>query len=186
MEALHNRIYPQTIDSNAPNAHLDFAYALSQLLFPRPPKQEVVFVCIGTDRATGDSLGPLVGHMLFPHMNRLKGATLYGTLQSPVHARNLQETLAFIECCRPKPLVVAVDAALGRADHIGWLKVGPGPVCPGAGLSKNLPPVGDIAITGIVNSCSVSGFALLQSARLHVVMQMADCICKGFIHATQK
>ena len=27
-------------------------------------KRGVVFLCIGTDRSTGDSLGPLIGHKL--------------------------------------------------------------------------------------------------------------------------
>ena len=47
-------------------------------------KTEILFLCIGTDRSTGDSLGPLVGHSLsrftLPH------ARVYGTLDRPVHA----------------------------------------------------------------------------------------------------
>ncbi|NSJ87437.1 DUF1256 domain-containing protein [Blautia hansenii] len=48
---------------------------------------ELVILCIGSDRITGDSLGPLVGHSLsrfsLPH------ARVYGTLDRPVHALNL-------------------------------------------------------------------------------------------------
>ena len=50
-------------------------------------KDGIMFLCIGTDRSTGDSLGPLVGHML--RSRRLKGAAVIGTLDKPVHAMNL-------------------------------------------------------------------------------------------------
>ena len=46
-------------------------------------KEGVMFLCIGTDRSTGDSLGPLVGHKL--RRQRLKGAAVIGTLDKPVH-----------------------------------------------------------------------------------------------------
>ena len=48
---------------------------------------------------------------------------------------------------------------------------------PGAGVCKNLPGVGDIAITGIANSESTRPFLDLQTARLSTVSAMADRIC---------
>lgn len=45
--------------------------------------EELVFLCIGSDRITGDSLGPLIGHRLSKeHLNR---CSIYGTLANPVH-----------------------------------------------------------------------------------------------------
>ena len=43
--------------------------------------REVIILCIGSDRSTGDSLGPLVGHELNKyHLNNI---TVYGTLEDP-------------------------------------------------------------------------------------------------------
>ncbi|MCX7773123.1 MAG: spore protease YyaC, partial [Clostridia bacterium] len=56
-----------------------------------PQERPVVVMCIGTDRSTGDSLGPLVGDMLTKW--KLPGVQVYGTLDNPVHARNLEEVL---------------------------------------------------------------------------------------------
>mgnify|MGYP000231911284 FL=1 len=47
----------------------------------------VVFLCIGTDRSTGDSLGPLIGYQL--KEKRLERVAILGTLERPVHAMNL-------------------------------------------------------------------------------------------------
>ena len=48
---------------------------------------EIVFLCIGSDRVTGDCLGPYVGYRLSQH--QLPGIFVYGTLNQPVHAVNL-------------------------------------------------------------------------------------------------
>ena len=51
-----------------------------------PRGRDVVVLAIGSDRVTGDSLGPIVGHML-----ALRGAEVYGDLRSPVTALNVME-----------------------------------------------------------------------------------------------
>jgi len=107
-----------------------------------------VILCIGTDRSTGDALGPLVGTMLSQHSLR---AAVYGTLKSPVHATNLQETLASVYREQENPLIIAVDACLGKLENVGYILLGSGPLKPGAGVNKDLPPVGDIHFTGVVN-----------------------------------
>lgn len=134
----------------------------------------LVILCIGTDRATGDSLGPLVGYKLraldFP------GVNLYGTLDEPVHAKNLQATLSHIKRHHPDSLILAIDACLGSMDHVGYITIGEGPIRPGAGVQKDLPSVGDLHITGIVNFTSVMNMTVLQNTRLSLVMKMADMI----------
>ena len=59
------------------------------------PGQEIVIVCIGTDRSTGDSLGPLVGSKLL--QMGFRDQHLFGTLYQPVHAMNLKENLQQIQ-----------------------------------------------------------------------------------------
>ena len=138
--------------------------------------RETVIVCIGSDRATGDSLGPIVGHLLAMHQ---KNFHLYGTLENPVHAKNLEDALDFIRSHHKNPIIIAVDASLGIAEHVGYITVGEGSLSPGVGVSKKLPSVGDLFITGIVNLSGFGGQMLLQTTRLNLVMHLADFIYKG-------
>ncbi|NLX63935.1 MAG: spore protease YyaC [Clostridiaceae bacterium] len=140
-------------------------------------QRSIVTMCIGTDRSTGDSLGPLVGDMLVKY--KMNGVHVYGTLDSPVHARNLEETLLKALTIHPDAYLIAVDASLGTLDHVGCISVGCGPIKPGAGLKKELPAVGDMHITGVVNTGGFMDFLVLQSTRLSVVMKMADVIARG-------
>lgn len=144
-------------------------------------KRPVVVMCIGTDRSTGDSLGPLVGDMLSRW--RLPGIHVLGTLDEPVHAKNLEEVLIKTAYQYPCAFIVAIDASLGILEHVGSISVGRGPLKPGAGLKKDLPPVGDMHITGIVNTGGFMDFLVLQSTRLSVVMRMADIIARGMYMA---
>lgn len=137
-------------------------------------KKDVLFLCIGTDRSTGDSLGPLIGYQL--RRRSLKHIQVLGTLSQPVHAMNLEETLALLKQYYPDHLVVAVDASVGTGAHVGHITLGKGSIRPGLGVRKELWPVGDLFITGIVSSCGNYDPVMLQSIRLNMVMRMAECV----------
>ena len=137
----------------------------------------IAVMCIGTDRSTGDSLGPLVGDMLIKW--RLPGVHIFGTLENPVHAKNLEEAMIKTTQIIPRAFTVAIDASLGIMEHVGCIAVGDGPLKPGAGLKKELPLVGDMHITGVVNTGGFMDFLVLQSTRLSIVMRMADIIARG-------
>ena len=132
----------------------------------------------GVLRSTGDSLGPLIGHKL-QEKERGRRVAVFGTLDRPVHAMNLERYLEFVYRNFPDRVVVAVDASVGSAEHVGYVTVGKGSLKPGLGVSKDLSEVGDIFITGIVGGCGDLSPVMLQSIRLSVVMRMADCICQS-------
>jgi len=137
----------------------------------------IVILCIGTDRATGDCLGPIVGYKLKKMF--LNNVTVLGTLSNPVHAKNIEETVNNIKSNFKNPFIIAIDACLGKMDHIGYVSIGKGSINPGAGVNKTLPPVGDMYITGIVNFSGFMDMLILQNTRLNTVMGMADFIAFG-------
>ncbi len=142
-------------------------------------RPDLVVVCIGSDRVTGDSLGPLVGYKL--EKQNLTGIHIYGTLDRPVHALNLQETVDNLTTAHPDAFIIAIDASLGNDDHVGYITVGKGSLHPGAGVHKNLPPVGNLFITGIVDASGSADQLALHTTRLSSVMNLADCIVSGII-----
>jgi len=162
--------------------HDDFQAAenlAEQLLsnFPHINNRPIAFVCIGTDRSTGDSLGPLVGTLL--EDKGISSFYIYGTLDEPIHAVNLQERLKEINMKHLNPYIIGIDACLGRIKNVGVIQLGDGPVKPGAGVNKELPAVGDIHITGIVNVSGFMEFFVLQNTRLNLVMKMAKTIANA-------
>ena len=157
---------------------------LEKICHQKSTNQPLVFLCIGSDRATGDSLGPIIGYKL--KQRRLSSAYVYGTLENPVHAKNLGEVIREIHDTFEHPFIVAIDASLGKSSHIGYFTLNEGALKPGAGVGKELPQVGNLYVTGIVN---LSGFlenSLLQTTRLHTVMDLADKISTGIFYCLAK
>ncbi|PYI52995.1 spore protease YyaC [Paenibacillus flagellatus] len=127
---------------------------------------DIVFVCIGTDRSTGDALGPLVGTMLseagYPHV--------IGTLEAPCDASNIVQRLNDIP---PDKIAVAIDACLGLSSSVGLYQVADHPLEPGKSVGKSLPPVGRYSVAAIVNAAGPKQYWILQNTSLHRVMTMA-------------
>jgi len=174
------------IDSTAEGASCQIKDTLIALIKKNPfPPKELVVLCIGTDRSTGDALGPLIGTWL--NNKRLNGVRVLGNLENPLHAVNLEETLRrLIINDKTQRIVIAVDACLGKYENVGWITVRPGPLKPGAGVNKKLPPVGEISIHGVVNVGGFLEYLVLQSTRLSLVIRMAEVIGEGILLAAQE
>ena len=155
-----------------------------------------IVLCIGSDRCIGDCLGPLTGTFL-SKLN-LK-CQIYGTLEKPVHAINLKDTVMQIKERYPKHQIIAVDACLGEKSYIGYIHAKLGSIHPGKGIGKKLIPVGDLSIVGIVDTIELNDFNNasfedefafayndffpMLNIRLNFVMKMAEVITKGLYEA---
>jgi len=164
--------------------HLHASRSLADALSHRLKKvnQEIVVVCVGTDRSSGDSLGPLVGS----HLSSIEGFHVYGTLENPVHANNLLATQKTISIYHPNAFIIAVDAGLGKRESIGKIQLTEGPLSPGKGLGKELPTIGDISILGIVNAVGLDSFVTLLTTRLYEVMTLSTIISDALYTSIRK
>ncbi|MNQ70888.1 hypothetical protein D3C85_855400 [compost metagenome] len=145
---------------------------MSNELDPR----RLAFVCIGTDRSTGDSLGPLVGSKLaelgYPHV--------IGTLAAPCDASNLALRLQEIP---PHVRVIAIDACLGQKLSVGLYQLSNQPLAPGKSVGKVLPPIGDYTIAAIVNVDGPRQYNVLQTTSLYHVLRMAEEVTSAITYA---
>lgn len=172
-------------DSKKTFSSYEFGKQLFRLISEEKRREQpLIFLCIGSDRATGDALGPIIGYKL--KKRKYASFLVYGTLDQPVHAKNLEDVLQEIHREYVSPYIVAIDASLGKASHIGFFTLGQGTLKPGAGVGKELPDVGNLFITGIVNLSGLFEHTLLQTTRLQVVMALADNICSGIFYCIAK
>lgn len=142
------------------------------------PYNKIIFFCIGTDRSTGDSYGPLVGHMLKKRLNN-PNIEVYGTLHNPIHAQNLEENLNSIDT--KNNLIIAVDACAGRLESVGKIEIKNKPMNPGSAMDKDLPSVGDISIKGILNISGDFLFIRMQNTRLSIVYDLSTLTANTII-----
>ena len=134
--------------------------------------REIAYLCIGTDRSTGDSLGPLIGTLL-----KNKGVkNVYGTFDDPAHMISYKAIYEIIKADLDNPYIVAIDAGLSTSDNVGLVMVKDEGVWPGSGVGKETKEIGDMSIVGIVNVGGFMEYYILQNTRLSLVMNMADLI----------
>ena len=116
------------VDSQKSSSAEEIAFLLNKCILQYPGRwSELVFLCIGSDRVTGDCLGPYIGHQLLEHLNTdTHGVYVYGTLKSPVHALNLSRISRQIKILHPEvwllqwmPLLDKKKAP-GVCDHRRW------------------------------------------------------------------
>jgi len=128
---------------------------------------QVIFLCIGTDRSSGDAYGPLVGSRLkeagFPHVS--------GTLEEPCDAANLER---IIHALPAELTVVALDACLGKPGSVGRFLPLRGPLTPAGSMKGTFAPIGDYSIAAVVNVYGPRPYQALQSASLRLVLQMVE------------
>ena len=135
-----------------------------------------IILCIGSDLVLGDSLGPLIGTML---TDKKICTYIYGTLKSPITAKEIACAKIHIKMLHPDALIVAVDAAVGSQDDIGLIKVTTKGLKPGLGVDKNLGVIGDCSVIGIVAEKSVKNYNLFNLTRLSLIYKMAEKIANG-------
>jgi putative sporulation protein YyaC len=151
----------------------------------KPDYTEIVIVCVGTNRYSGDSLGPLVGSRLFERFEGHRLVHIYGTLDKPIHALNIHKTIDHIATKHRRPYIIAVDACLGQFYKIGTLQLVEEPLEPGMSLNKQLPPIGHIHLKGIINNHGPLNHKVLEHTSLTFIYDMSAVVSRILVKSSQ-
>ncbi len=136
-------------------------------------KENVVVVCIGSEKIAGDSLAPLVGDEL-----RERYAVknfVYGTTDESINGRNYDEWLEFVAEVHKGAKILAVDAGLGAVASVGKIRLTSG-VVPKKAVTGGGKTVGDAGIVGIVGEVSDNPLGALLTVSADEVQKMAEKI----------
>lgn len=121
-----------------------------QEVFPHSAN-DISIICIGSDKHLLDCFGPLTGTMIEAISPDIP---LYGTLDKPLHALNLISGLKEIRESSKGKKLLAIDAAVGKWDELGYIHFRRGSLLPGKAYGRRLPSIGDYFVTGIVDGYS--------------------------------
>lgn len=137
----------------------------------RPP----IFVCVGSDLISGDSLGPITGSMLKTKI-ALPQAVILGNLEKTITAKEIKYLAPFLKDTFPTRPIVTVDAAVGDMSDVGVIKVSDAPLSPGSGVNKRLGKIGDVSVQGVVAEKNILSANALAEVRMKMVYKMSDII----------
>lgn len=147
------------------------------------PFSDYIFLCVGSDKITGDSFGPIVGSNLENlFKNFYNNIEIIGTLEKPVSGANLQIEVNKIYNRYENPCIIAIDAALSQKENIGKIIVTDSKMKFGKGTYKQIMEIGNISIKGIVardHKIPKYNFNELQTTSLNIVMKLANITSEG-------
>lgn len=141
---------------------------------------DLVVVCVGTDKCIFDSLAPFVGSILECRGFRFP---VYGTIESPIHAINLENSLIKIKNNHPYGFFIGIDACCSNEECEFEIHLRDYPIHPGASTNKKLPSVGNVSIVGIMSVNNIND--MLNKIRLRDVICMANKIADIIMGAVE-
>ena len=152
-------------------------YKLNKLL--KRNDNNLVFLCVGTDKMTGDCFGPIVGTKLIQYLKEynITNIDVYGTLQNPINHENLDSKIG--EILSRNSYIIVIDAALSKKENIGNIYVTMEKTILGNVLNKNKFKIGDISIKAVVGKdfkIPKYNFISLQNVSLNFVIELADIV----------
>lgn len=142
---------------------------------------EIIFLCVGTDRITGDCFGPLVGSKLTQKLEycNYSNINIYGSLSQNLSYENINKVIQKID---KESIIIVIDAALSKEENIGKIFVQKSKTILGKGLEKNKIEIGDISIKSVVAKdykIAKCNFKALQNISLNGVMRLANIVSEG-------
>ena len=156
----------------------DFSYAYNKV---QKDYDEIVFLCVGTDRITGDCFGPLVGTKLKKifQKDNYSNINVYGSLDKNVNYNNIKSEIKEIS---KNALIIVIDAALSNKENIWKIFVSNNETILGNGLNKDKIQIGDISIKAVVgkdNKIARNNFKILQNISLNSIIGLANVVSEG-------
>lgn len=137
----------------------------------KPP----VIVCIGSDRVSGDSLGPVTGSMLKNKLNNPQVIVL-GSLDGTVTAKEIKYLNSFLRETFLGRTVICIDSAVGSLSDVGVIKISDSPLLPGSGINKRLGKIGDVSVQGVVAEKNFLSKSALSEVKMGMIYKMSDII----------
>lgn len=144
---------------------------------------EYIFLCVGSDKITGDAFGPLVGRKLKTlFSDYYQNVSVRGTLEETICATNIEAEIEKIQKECGNPCIIAIDSAFGSKEYVGKIMVSNQKMNFGKGIRKKVVEIGEISIKGIVavdSKLPKYNYHILQNTSLNIVVNLAEITADG-------
>lgn len=156
-----------------------FVWEFSNLI--KNAKKKVVFLCIGTSKVTGDSVGPRVGSLLKKKVNNVE---VIGDLENNLGYEDINEKIYEIKKMGERNSLIVIDSALYKTECIGKIFIQNRGLQYGSCLKKTNKIIGDISIKAVVGNDfnnRIKNYKSLKRVSNEMAEELANIISSGII-----
>lgn len=150
-------------------------------------KYTKVFLCVGTNKCIGDSLGPCVGEIL---SNKIKSndIRIIGTLNNNINSCNINRVINHVNNSINNPYFIIIDSALSKEEFIGEIIIERKSMKVGEALNKKHKLIGNISIKGIVgknDESNIRNFINLNNVSKEMINDLSYKIANPILKALE-
>lgn len=142
----------------------------------------IIFLCIGTNKVSGDSFGPIVGTNLQKMLKDNKKIKVLGNMNNPINALNVKENIEYINKMYIDKYIIVIDSAVSDKNLIGEVFITRNKTILGKGINNKISEIGDISIKCSVckdEYSSINNFISLQNVPKRFIKNLADMVSTG-------
>lgn len=144
----------------------------------------LTFLCIGTTKVIGDSVGPIVGSILKEKIDKESGINVLGDYECNIDYSNIEKQIEGTDT-----IVVAIDSALSCERNIGKVFVQDCGLKYGESLKRNSRNIGDICIKAVVGrnyNNRIKNFVELNRVSKWSINYLAEIISNGILQVVSE
>ena len=170
-----------------------FVWEFSNILKINKENKNIIFLCVGTSKVIGDSIGPIVGTNLKKYLKNKDGLKLknnnvkvIGDISNNISYNNIEDNIKNIKSLSADNLVIVVDSALSAENNIGKIFVQNRGLRYAESLNRKNDIIGDMSIKAVVGKNSKNGlknFNILKNISSQRIISMSNMVSKGIIDA---
>ena len=156
-------------------------------LYTKENYSNLIFLCIGTNKVIGDSVGPIVGNELKSMENNF--VQIYGTMDNTLNFINAREIIKELYYNFDNPFLVTIDAALSEIKKRGDIVVSEGYIKIGKALQKSICFYSNINIKCVVGKSYLEkekNVKELKSVKIEETMEIANVVSSGIKNVLKK
>lgn len=145
--------------------------------------RNIVFLCIGTNKIIGDSIGPIVGTNLKNKLLPSNKINVIGDMKNNIVYNNIENTVKNIN---EKDLVIVIDSALSEDENIGQIFVHNRGVKYAESLNRKNSVIGDMSIKVVVGKNTkneMKNFNILRNTSISRIVKLSNIVSNGIIEA---
>lgn len=138
----------------------------------------IIILCIGTNKIIGDSIGPMVGQVLYKELKYDKIIVL-GNMIETINFKNAKQLIESIFKEYTKPFIITIDSALGKEDMVNQIVINKGIVKIGKSLGRSICYYSNINIKGVVGvdkKDKYENIKTLQNVDLELITKLSTTI----------
>lgn len=161
-----------------------FVWELGNIINTKGKNNNLIFLCIGTNKVVGDCLGPFVGSYLKQTLGKNHNVRILGDLKNDITYDKIQYVVRSIKNEYKNSLIIVVDSALSSNENIGKVFVQNRGLRYAESLKKQNSVIGNISIKAVVgknSNNSIKNFKILKGISIEKIELMSNFVASGII-----